>query len=217
MPLTGPAAARLFDDHVDAVHAMIVRRVGTSDGVRITEEVFEQAASSWDRFDPDEGTERNFLFGVATVVIRRHNDLERSHLLSLRPPLRRSGSISDPLVSVHTSDDGASTNGARRDSHDETVDDEVAVTMRRVAALDPDDRDILLLSTWEGCQNAAVADALDLSVGAVRSRLGKIRRELKAAVTADRRRRAAEADDDADTDDDADAHDPSGETERASR
>ena len=204
MPLTGAAAARVFDDHVDAIHAMVVRRVGPADGARITEEVFEQAATSWDRFDPDDGTERNFLLGMATVVIRRHPDLERSHLLGLRPPSRRRTSISDPLVAPRSPDDdhadAAGSSG-----------DEVGATMRAVAQMEPDDRDILLLSTWEGCQNAAIADALDLAVGTVRSRLGRLRRELKSTVAADRGRAAVDTTDGHDARSDrATAHDSNG-------
>lgn len=183
MPLTGPAAARLYDDHVDAIHAMVTRRVGPARGASVTAEVFEHAIRSWDRFDDTQRTERSFLLGLATVVLRRHNDDERQHLLALRPADRSSGINRDPLVSVRGPDGRLVDQSAP--PYDQPADD-VTLTMQAVVDLDPDDRDILLLSLWEGCQHAAVAEALDLPVGTVRSSLTRIRRDLKKAVTAAR-------------------------------
>ncbi|WP_162142104.1 RNA polymerase sigma factor [Ilumatobacter coccineus] len=180
--MTGPAAARLYDDHVDAVHAMVTRRVGKALGAKVTSEVFEQAVRTWDRFDPESGTERLFLLGTATVILRGHADAERQHLLRLRPVDRTGGIARDPLITVR-GPDGERIDTAEVDV-DDLPDDEIALTMRAVTELAPDDRDILLLSLWEGCQHAAVAEALDLAVGTVRSSLGRIRRDLKKAVTA---------------------------------
>lgn len=183
VPLTGAAAARLYDDHVDAVHAMVTRRVGPGLGGKVTAEVFEQVVKSWDRFDPERGTERLFLLGTATVVLRRYADAERAHLRRLRPVDRLAGSSRDPLVTVR-GPDGQSV----PEQHEgrELPSDEITHTMQAVIDLAPDDRDILLLSLWEGCQHAAVAEALDLPVGTVRSSLSRIRRELKKSVASSR-------------------------------
>lgn len=150
-------------------------------GGKVTSEVFEQAVRTWDRFDSGRGTERLFLMGTATVILRGHADSERQHLLRLRPVDRTGGSVHDPLVTVRGAD-GEPVDAAETDNSDLPVDD-IALTMRAVTELPPDDRDILLLSLWEGCQHAAVAEALDLPVGTVRSNLGRIRRDLKKAVT----------------------------------
>ena len=69
MPLTGAAAARLYDDHVDAVHALVARRVGAAAASAVTAEAFELALRSWDRFDTERGTERLFLYGMATRTL----------------------------------------------------------------------------------------------------------------------------------------------------
>ena len=147
----------------------------------MTAEVFEQAVRSWDRFDPERGTERLFLLGTATVVLRRHGDDERRHLIRLRPSDRHGSVGRDPLVTVRTPD-GAPVEPTTPEPTGPA--DEVTHTMQAVVDLDPDDRDILLLSLWEGCQHAAVAEALDLPVGTVRSSLSRIRRELKKTVAA---------------------------------
>lgn len=160
---------------------MVTRRVGPALGARVTAEVFEQAVKSWDRFDNERGTERLFLLGTATVVLRRHAEEERKHLARLRPLDRLGGPSRDPLVTVR----GADGEPVTTDADDPPLpNDEITHTMKALVELAPDDRDILLLSLWEGCQHAGVAEALDLPVGTVRSSLTRIRRELKKAVAA---------------------------------
>ncbi len=181
MPLTGAAAARLYDDHVDAVHLLVARRVGPFAGTAVVGEVFEHAVRSWDRFDQERGSERMFLFGAAIVVLRRHGVAERDHLrsLSVRKGIANTISIDDPLVRGVAP--GASREDVERD--DPNGAPVGSVLMAAIADLAPDDRDIVLLSLWESCSQAAIAEALDLSVGTVRSALGRIRRDLKAAMT----------------------------------
>ncbi len=189
MPLTGAAAARLYDDHVDAVHALLTRRVGPAASADIVAEAFEQALRSWDRFNPDRGTERLFLFGAAVAVLRGHGVAERKFLrtLGLRNDFSTSVTVVDPLVN------GQQSRGPRVVDHEANADllggsEAQAVPsgsklMVAIADLSADDRDIVLLSLWESCPQAAIAETLELSVGAVRSALGRIRRELKAATT----------------------------------
>lgn len=160
---------------------MVTRRVGPAFGTKVTAEVFEQAVRSWDRFDSERGKERLFLLGTATVVLRRHADEERRHLLRLRPHERLGGVSRDPLVTVR-GPDGEPVDTSPEDPP--LPNDEITHTMSALVDLAPDDRDILLLSLWEGCQHAAVAEALDLPVGTVRSSLTRIRRELKKSVAA---------------------------------
>ncbi len=204
MTLTGASAARLYDDHVDAVHAMVTRRVGPEAGPDIVAETFEHALRTWERFDLERGTERLFLFGSASAVLRRHASIENAHLRSIRPgPDQASGiTVVDPLVSGHrtplrrvvdheANNDltdgglhvGEAQNREARDSEVPDTPNPAAALMAAIADLAPDDRDIVLLSLWEACPQGAIAEALDLSVGTVRSALGRIRRELKSATT----------------------------------
>ena len=48
-----------------------------------------------------------------------------------------------------------------------------------IAALNQDDRDVLLLTAWAGLDSTEVAQALDIPVGTVRSRLHRVRRQLR--------------------------------------
>ncbi|MEP1124090.1 MAG: sigma-70 family RNA polymerase sigma factor [Ilumatobacter sp.] len=189
MPLTGAGAARLYDDHVDAVYALITRRIGSASSPEVVAETFEHALRSWDRFDSQRGTERLFLVGSAVAVLRRHSAAEREHLRSLRlreqtgpvvrmvDPLVPDGAARSPRVVQHEANRDLFATDAQADVRSGSP------LMTAVSELAPDDRDIVLLSLWESCSHAAIAEALDLSVGTVRSALGRIRRELKAAIS----------------------------------
>jgi RNA polymerase sigma-70 factor (ECF subfamily) len=182
--LTGAAAARLYDDHVDAVHAMGTRRVGPQRSPAITGEAFEHALRTWDRFDADRGTERLFLYGAAAATLRRHQGVETEHLRALRTDRSSITAITDPLIGGPrpprpNSVEGVPGTSVEHDAHDESP---ARTMLRAIADLSPDDRDIVLLALWESLPHGAIAEALDLSVGTVRSALGRIRRELKVAT-----------------------------------
>ena len=49
-----------------------------------------------------------------------------------------------------------------------------------LASLSEGDRDVLLLTSWAGLDSTEVADALDIPVGTVRSRLHRVRKWLRA-------------------------------------
>lgn len=183
--------ARLYDDHVDSVHALLTRRVGPEASPDLVAETFEHALHTWGRFDQERGTERLFLVGAAVAVLRRHAQLERDHLNGLqeRNDLSSGVTVVDPLV---TGDRAATPRVVTHRANDDILqsdgqrlgaDAPGSPLLSAVAELSPDDRDIVLLSLWESCPQAAIAEALDLSVGAVRSALGRIRRDLKNAVT----------------------------------
>lgn len=188
--LTGAAAARLYDDHVDAVHAMITRRVGPERSPTITGEAFEHALRSWDRFDVERGTERLFLYGAAAAVLRRHREAESEHLCALPTDPGPTSAISDPLIGgshPHPSNTtvvgvGVSAVDAATPSDDDH-ESPARKMLQAITELAPDDRDIVLLAVWESLPQGAIAEALDMSVGTVRSALGRIRRELKIAAS----------------------------------
>jgi RNA polymerase sigma factor (sigma-70 family) len=164
---SGVDAARLYDEHVDAVYGYLARRLGSDTARDVLADVFEVALAQIDRFDPARGPERAWLFGIATNLIRRHWRTEQRRLRAWRrvgalPPV-----AGDPLLDVIDRLDAA---------------DEVAAVMAAVAELEPDDRDLLLLVTWEALSYAACASILGIPVGTVRSRLHRIRSELRGAA-----------------------------------
>jgi RNA polymerase sigma-70 factor (ECF subfamily) len=90
--------ARLYDDHVDAVYAYLARRVGADVALDVLADVFEAAFAQLDRFDPARGSERAWLFGIATNLLRRHWRTEQRRLLAWRRASVREIVPGDPLL-----------------------------------------------------------------------------------------------------------------------
>ncbi|MTA14818.1 MAG: sigma-70 family RNA polymerase sigma factor [Actinobacteria bacterium] len=154
-----------FEQYVDVIHAYVCRRAGREVARDVTAETFRVALAQFDRYDSSLGHERAWLYGIASNLLRRH---WRSEQRLLRSQHRSASSVSvvgDPLLAVEDRFD------ARRD---------VDRVLEAVALLDPDDRDVLLLTVWEGLTSAEVAAALGVPAGTVRSRLSRIRAHLRA-------------------------------------
>lgn len=162
------AFGQIFDRHVDAVHGFLVRRGGQDLADELAGEVFRVAFEVRRRFDLERSSARPWLYGIATNVVRRHR----------RTAGRRSAAYRRLALR-----DGA----GRPDDHDRA---DAAMDARRQAAelddalarLAPRDRDALLLHVWEDLSYAEVAEALDIPVGTVRSRLNRARRRLRSAL-----------------------------------
>lgn len=158
---------RLFHAHVDAVHGYVARRLGRDDALDVVGEVFEIALRQHDRFDPSIGSERGWLFGIATNLIRRHWRTEQRHLRALERLAVRPSLAVDPLLRVEDRLDADELAG------------QVLAALRELPAAD---RDLVALVAWEGCSYKECAEALDVPIGTVRSRLHRVRHELRALV-----------------------------------
>ncbi len=163
-------AARLFDEHVDAVYGYVGRRLGREAAADVVGDVFEIAVAQIDRYDSARGSERAWLFGIATNLIRRHWRTEHRRLRATERVASRPVVPGDALLDVAERVD-ASTDAGR--------------VMVAVADLAPDDRDLLLLIAWEDTPYKVCAEILGIPIGTVRSRLHRIRRELHEAVHVD--------------------------------
>lgn len=164
-------ARRLYEAHVDQVYAYAARRVGPDLAADITADVFRVALEAPERYDRARGSEVGWLYGIATNLLRRHWRTEERRLRALGRHARTVAEPIDPLLQV---DDRL------------TAADDASRLMDAVAALAPIDRDLLILATWQRAAHADVADALGISAGTVRSRLHRIRRELRAHMRAAR-------------------------------
>ena len=117
----------------------------------------------YDTFDSRRGHPRAWLFGIAANLIRGHwRTVERR----LRGLTREGGRVASPIDPLLPVDDAVDASA------------ELDRVMLAVVALSPEDRDLLTLFAWEECGYAEIAEALDIPVGTVRSRLHRIRREL---------------------------------------
>ena len=163
-------AARLFDEHVDAVYGYVGRRLGREAAADVVGDVFEVALSQPDRYEATRGSERAWLFGIATNLIRRHWRTEHRRLRAANRVAMRPAVPGDALLDIAERID-AST--------------EVELAMAAVGGLAVEDRDLLLLVAWEDTPYKVCAEILGIPVGTVRSRLHRIRRELRSAVHLD--------------------------------
>jgi len=157
--------ASWFDLHVDAIHAYLARRAGEQLARDVTAETFRVALEQFDRFDPQRGNERAWLYGIASNLLRHHWRTEQRQLRThLRSPW------AEPVTA-----DPSDVTDARLDARAE-----LERVLAAVARLDPVDRDLLVLVAWERLSSADVAVALGIPRGTVRSRLKRIRSQLRA-------------------------------------
>jgi DNA-directed RNA polymerase specialized sigma24 family protein len=169
--LNGPAAARLYDEHVDAIYAYAARRVGPQAAVEVVENVFDHALRQDAQRPAHTGTDLGWLLAMATAFLRRHSETECRRLRDWQPPTRSTSQaiprVTDPLL-AETVEDGGTITTAR--------------VMAAIAELDPVERDLLFLIAWEGCSSSLTAVATGVPQNEIRSRLSAIRKEIRRRV-----------------------------------
>lgn len=153
-----------YESYGDELHRYVARRVGDDVAGDVVADSFRMALERFDLFDPTRGAPRAWLFGIATNLLRRHWRDEERRLRAHTTAGRAAPVAGDPLVAVDDVIDAA-----RR--VDQLVD--------AVCALSPEDRDVLVLTVWEGLSSAEVGDVLAIPAGTVRSRLNRIRLHLR--------------------------------------
>ena len=157
----------LYDRHADAVHRLLVRRVGQQDAPDLTAEVFARAWAHRDRIRlAESGGLRPWLLGTALNVARAHGERAAS---AGRLAHRLAGQGSPPQDPIADAID--------------RLDDAVALPHARaaLASLSVDDQEVLLLCVLEGLTPTDAALALGQRPSSVRSRLTRARRRLATA------------------------------------
>lgn len=158
--------AAIYDRHADDVHRFVLRRLGRDLADDLTADTFAAAFRQRDRFDGSRGTARPWLFGIAANLIGKHR---RSEIRALRAVARLHA---DPVAA----------------SWEDLADERVAASSTgpalasALAKLSVADRNVLLLVAWADLTYTEVAQALQLPVGTVRSRLNRARRKVRAAL-----------------------------------
>ncbi|MCB0982401.1 MAG: sigma-70 family RNA polymerase sigma factor [Ilumatobacter sp.] len=158
----------LFRAHSRELHLYCARRLGDDMAFDVTAEVFRIALEGWEQFDGERGSGRAWLYGIASNLIRRHWRTEQRRLRALAHSSAAAAPPVDPLLMV---DDRLSAL------------DDMSRVLLAAAELNPDDHEVLVLFAWEGWSYNAIAAALDVPVGTVRSRLHRARRQLAAALS----------------------------------
>ena len=155
----------LFHRHAPAIHRYVARRAGPTVADDVTSEAFLIAFERRGRFDLARDDARPWLFGIATNLIHRHRIAEARTLRSAE----RAAAEAPPQSDADELAEAAETRM------------EVRRLARELRRLRVDDRDCLLLFAWEGLSYEQIAEAMEVPIGTVRSRLNRARRILRDA------------------------------------
>lgn len=170
LDLSGPdprsVFGRLFDDHAGSLHAYLARRVGDQTADDLVSETFLVALQQRHAYDPARAGVRPWLYGIASNLLRRHM---RQEVRGWRARARVVGADRVQAESPEV-----------RTTEQITAQQQVRQLAGALAALEPGDRDVLLLTSWGHLSSAEVAQALGIPVGTVYSRLHRVRRWLQS-------------------------------------
>jgi RNA polymerase sigma-70 factor (ECF subfamily) len=160
---------KLFDRHAARIHRYAARRVGQGLADDVMAETFLRAFRQRGKYDPSRPDALPWLYGIATNLIRKQRDAEmRIYRLVVKI------GIDDEVV-----------------SHEEDADSRLSAAAAQpvlagaLASLPRGDRDVLLLTAWADLSYIAIAEALGIPVGTVRSRLSRARRRMRAFLGTD--------------------------------
>lgn len=155
----------LYETHVRAVHNHALRLTGDwSMAEEVVSETFFTAWRRRERLEPDGGSVKPWLLGIATHKAHNANRGLRRRLafLARRPALSPVADIADATAT--RMDD------ARR----------LQAVHAALGRLRRQDREVLALCVGEGLDHRQASEALGVSVGTVRSRLSRARARLRA-------------------------------------
>ncbi len=165
--LSEPAAfVLLFERHFGAVYGYLARRVGVAAGEDLAAETFATAFEKRRRFNPEFADARPWLFGIALNLLRRRLRGERRELRAFA----RTGV--DSVRAADSAHDALDRSLAARE------------LARALAGLGRKDREVLLLFFWADLSYEQIAEALDVPLGTVRSRLNRARARLRELLAA---------------------------------
>lgn len=165
--LEGPEAfGVIFDRHAETLLRYLVRRVGRTTAEALLGDVFHAAFESRSRFDGRHPSALPWRYGIASNLLLKHHRTEGRRLRASARMAFEPRSASSQQRVLETA--------------------EARVTLERVAeaieALPPGERDALLLFAWEDLSYEQIAEAQNVPVGTVRSRLNRARTRLRERV-----------------------------------
>ena len=158
--------AAIFDRHADEIFRYAARRAGGQAAADVVSEVFLAAFRNRGRYDQGRADARPWLYGITTKVISQHLRVEgrRARLLAVTP-------LSRPAeVPVEEISDRIAAEQLR------------PVMLGVLSGLSPADRELVLLVAWAELSYQQVAQALEIPVGTVRSRLHRVRAKVRRAI-----------------------------------
>ena len=155
------AFTELFERHWAGLYRFCLNRAGSA-GEDIAAEAFRVAFDRRRRFDPRYADARPWLFGIATNLLRDHFRAAR------RDENKRERSAALALASAPDSDIDALER--------QLLGPQLTAALQGIPAAD---RDALLLLAWADLDYEQIAQALDIPLGTVRSRIYRARQRVR--------------------------------------
>jgi RNA polymerase sigma-70 factor (ECF subfamily) len=165
----GHVLTRLYDDHAVDLHRYLARRLEPATADDLVAETFLIAWQQRHRYQPERGSARAWLYGIATNLLRRHARAEARAWRAMARDGGRRGDLADAPDTVAARRTDAGTQARQ--------------LAGALAALRSEERDVLLLVAWAGLQPVEVAGALNVPVATVRTRLHRARTALRGCLT----------------------------------
>jgi RNA polymerase sigma factor (sigma-70 family) len=156
----------IYDLYFHDIYRYVAGRLDSQAADDIAAETFLVAFGQRDRFDPQRGSLRPWLFGIATNLVARHRRKEarRYTALARQWPEPSAECVQDRVV------DAVAAERLR------------PLLAKALAALPPGERDVVLLVALGQLNHEEVAQALGISAGTVGSRLSRARTRLRDAI-----------------------------------
>lgn len=158
----------IYERHLAPIYRYLRRRVGDDVAEDLTAEVFVRAFRSRSRYNARHPTALPWLFGIASNLIADQRRAESKRLKAL-----------ERLAFASTMDQAMASEEVYLVT---TLSPEL---FRAVRSLATGDRDALLLVVWGELSYDETAQALEIPVGTVRSRIARARKQLQKAIGAD--------------------------------
>lgn len=171
------AFAELFDDYARAVYNHAFRLTADwSTAEDVMAATFMEAWRLRDRVDPEGGSLRPWLLGIATNTARNQYRSNRRYRAAAGAAAAAELSVPD-----HADEVADRIDDRRR----------LATALTALAGLRRPEREVVALCLGEGLDYEAAAEALGIPVGTVASRLSRARKKLRALAADEPVRRPA--------------------------
>ncbi|MEO3861284.1 RNA polymerase sigma factor [Acrocarpospora sp. B8E8] len=158
--------AAVFDRYYVQIHGFAAQRLGPSLADDVAAETFLIAFDRRERYDLSREDAQPWLYGIVANLIARHHRAEarRYRALSRTPRGEADDGHADQVA-------GRVDAQARQEP-----------LMAALAKISDAHRDVLLLVAWAGLSCEEVAEALGITSAAVRTRLHRARKTIRAAL-----------------------------------
>nr|WSZ97415.1 RNA polymerase sigma factor [Streptomyces sp. NBC_00857] len=159
------AFAELFDSYARTVYNHAFRLTANwATAEDVMGATFMEAWRLRAKVDPEGGSLRLWLLGIATNVARNQTRSNRRYRAAAVAAARAETAVPD-----HAEEVAGRLDDRRR----------LAAALTALAALRRPEREVLTLCLWEGLEYTAAAEVLGIPVGTVRSRLSRARGKLR--------------------------------------